>query len=142
MVSERYYAPICDLFKHVNEEVVRFSPELEGDAHFSKTMAKLEILKEAHAMELRDERKHLLSISEVIETLCKNFLIFLLVQDLISGLCAQSDVDASVMVTSLEERSLGAKGSRSQMDLSVIMPRGNELPKRAPQSRILSPLQC
>ena len=110
MFSERYYAPIYHLFKHVNEEVVRFSPELEGDPYFSKTMAALEILKEAHAMELRDERKHLLTISEVIGTLCNDFLIFLLVQELITGLCAQSDVAASVMVTSLEERSLGAKG--------------------------------
>ena len=35
------------------------------------------------------------------------------------------------MVTSLEERSLGAKGSRSQMDLSVIMPKGKRTPKES-----------
>ena len=131
MVSERYYAPIYHLFKHVNEEVVRFSPEREGDPYSSKTMAALEILKEAHAMELRDEREHLLAISEVIEILCNDFFIFLLVQDLITGLCAQSDVAASVMVTSLDERSLGAKGSRSQMYLSVIMPKGKRTPKES-----------
>ena len=69
MVLERYYAPIYHLFKYVNEEVVRFGPALEEDPTFSKTMTALEILKEAHAMELRDEREHLLAISEVIETL-------------------------------------------------------------------------
>ena len=69
MFSERYYAPIYHLFKYANEGVVRFGPALEEDPNFSKTMAALEILKEAHAMELRDKREHLLAISEVIETL-------------------------------------------------------------------------
>jgi hypothetical protein len=121
----------------VNDEIIRFSPEMAEDPFFSKSMAALEILKEAHAIELRDEREHLLMISEVIETLYNDLLNFVLVQELISGLCAQSDVGASVMVTALEERSLGAKGSRSQMDLSVIMPKGKRTPREsAPKHQI------
>ncbi len=83
--------------------------------------------------------QHLLAISEVIEILCNDFFIFLLVQDLITGLCAQSDVAASVMVTSLDERSLGAKGSRSQMDLSVIMPKGKRTPKESAPKQSTEP---
>lgn len=121
----------------MDDAVIRFTPEMAEDPYFSKSMAALEILKEAHAMELRDEREHLLMISEVIETLYNDLLNFLLVQELISGLCAQSDVGASVMVTALEERGLGAKGSRSQMDLSVIMPKGKRTPREsAPKHKI------